>query len=135
MSIIYSLHENNDVNALFSSYPMNLILRVSSRKGSASMLSLIPYFDYRRAASRSEKHICKLCALLSLNQHLGYRRAAFRSAKHMSKLCVLLLLNQHLFTIFDIDSLCRFLLQLAAALKKVLSRKNDIVLYGGYQWL
>ena len=52
--------------------------------------------------------------MLSLIPYFDFRRAAFRSVKHMSKLCVLLSLNQHLLTILDIDSLCGFLLQLSA---------------------
>ena len=113
MSIIYSLHANNAINALFSSYPMSLILRVSSRKGSASMSSLIPYLDYRRAAFRSVEYSSKLCVLLSLTQHLELSSSCFTFGKVEASL-TFRSLNQHLFLTLDIDSLRRFLLQPAA---------------------
>ena len=71
----------------------------------ASFSSSILFLDSRPSTSSLS---------LSLNQNPDFRRATSRSAKHMSKLCVLLSLNQHLFTILDIDSLLRSMFQLAA---------------------
>ena len=87
MSIIYSLHANNDINALFSSYPMNLIL-----------LRLIEE---------------RLCVNVIFNSIFWLSSSCFTFGKVEASF-TLRSLTQHLSSIFNVDTLRWFLLQPAA---------------------